>query len=327
MTKTQTQKNDVMKEALEWFVRSEARELNGAEKQAFDQWLKADGAHGRAYLAVMDHEEQTASVMQTADFHEMGAEIYHSSKRPTAARLRFLVPIAAAVVLLLGLVQMLISPTHFYQTAVGEQRDISLADGSVIKLNTDTAVSVDFSAEARHVTIHHGQAAFSVAGNAEAPFVVDYGAGEVMVLGTVFDVFKRPQDTRVTLLEGKVRVGGLVDIVELSVPPEGVSGQPQQVLHGGNGLSDIRQVSREEVTAWQDQMMVFNAWPLSDVVAEVNRYSGTKIVIADEGVNSFQLSGSFLTTDTDMLLQAMEAYFPVQVAENKNGEKVIVLKQ
>ena len=98
------------------------------------------------------------------------------------------------------------SATADYHTAVGEQRMVTLEDGSTIQLNTDTAVNVTFSDDNRDIRLLQGEAAFTVARDPDRPFTVRSDSLYAHALGTIFSVRLQENRNSVTVLEHAVQV-------------------------------------------------------------------------------------------------------------------------
>ena len=93
-----------------------------------------------------------------------------------------------------------------YQTAHGEQIVAQLPDGSELHLNTDSSVTVRYTRSERVVEIARGQALFTVARDEHRRFRVAAGDAHVLAVGTRFDIYRRPDATIVTVVEGSVAV-------------------------------------------------------------------------------------------------------------------------
>ncbi|MGZ8153203.1 MAG: TonB-dependent receptor plug domain-containing protein [Methylovulum sp.] len=108
---------------------------------------------------------------------------------------RWLVP--AMVVCCLALV--LFNPINLllkadFHTNYGERRTIQLSDGSTVYLNSNTALSVNLSAEQKHLTLLKGEAWFKVRTDSKA-YRVKAGPGTVTALGTAFNIRLLDRDT------------------------------------------------------------------------------------------------------------------------------------
>src|SRR5690606_28626324 len=92
------------------------------------------------------------------------------------------------------------------RTGVGEQRTVTLEDGSRVSLNTATRLSLHFDRGVRRVRLQSGEALFEVARDPGRPFVVESGDRQVRALGTAFIVRRDAGRIAVTLMEGSVEV-------------------------------------------------------------------------------------------------------------------------
>src|SRR5688572_21604466 len=121
---------------------------------------------------------------------------------------------AAVIVVAIGLafaaVYLQVRPVQ-YETAVSEQRDVLLADGSRVTLNTDTALTVRYATSSRRVELERGEAIFAVKHDAARPFEVAARQTVTRALGTEFNVDRRSDRIRVSVIEGVVRVSAAAD--------------------------------------------------------------------------------------------------------------------
>ena len=233
-----------------------------------------------------------------------------------------------------------------YHTAPGERLAVNLDDGTQLTLNTDSRVVVAYTDTTRALTLHHGQALFEVAKDPAHPFVVTAGNRTVTALGTAFDVRYQPDRFEVTLIEGKVEVAqGLPDAQRITsnaqrdVAPHGVaSPHPSpltpHVLTPGQQLlvtaaapaPVIRPTDTERVTSWRTGQVIFKDDPLDMAVAEINRYGGRTIVLADPALGQLRISGAFNTGNTQGFVSTLTAYFDVHITEADPSRIVLAAK-
>ncbi|MFL6605202.1 MAG: FecR family protein [Steroidobacteraceae bacterium] len=202
-------------------------------------------------------------------------------------------------------------PPNDYITGIGEQRTCKLRDGSVIVLNTDTEVQVDYSKHLRGIRLVKGEALFMVEHDASRPFIVSAGSANVRAVGTQFNVRRREQSTEVAVVEGVVQVSTAA-ATPLSTeqpehanpadtPPQGRSvnpaairlaaGEKAQVSTGGMKISTSHDI--EGVLSWRQRRLTFRDTPLADVVAEFNRYNHSQIRIEGSAAQDMQMTGIF----------------------------------
>ncbi len=187
--------------ATEWFFRRDAG-LTAKEEQTFDDWLRADPRHAEAFGQI---EATWDALDRVRDRIEAGPPRL-APRRPA---LSAVVGWASGLGLAAALAVTYLSwwrPAHFSGTAsteIGALRTMTLPDGSMIELNTDSAVSVKFTLSQRRVRLAQGEARFIVAKNPARPFVVETGGVAVRAVGTVFDVRRRPEEIDVMVTEGR----------------------------------------------------------------------------------------------------------------------------
>jgi len=125
---------------------------------------------------------------------------------PKAGRGARLALAASMLVAIAGAFTWLYTQRGTYSTDIGEQRSITLADGSTVDLNARTRIRVRMSEQDRRVELLEGQALFQVAKDKSRPFIVRSNDTQVRAVGTQFDVYRRKTGTTVTVLEGRVAV-------------------------------------------------------------------------------------------------------------------------
>lgn len=195
-------------------------------------------------------------------------------------------------------------------TAVGQQLKVDLPDGSHIALNTDTRLDISWHIRSRQVTLRQGQALFDVAHQAYRPFTVDAGDALVTVLGTMFDVWRKPDSVKVTVLRGLVRVdqhGATALLAE------------NQQATAGAALSGAISVDATAQTGWRDGKLVFERVALREALAEMQRYTNNRIVLVDGKLGGTPLSGVFDIARADGMLDLLPAILPVTVIRDGKG--------
>lgn len=224
----------------------------------------------------------------------------------------------------------------YIETAVGQQRTLTLEDGSTVQVNTGTAVTVHFTPRKREVRLADGEARFTVAHNPDRPFIVTTPQACVRAVGTVFNVQVGGHRTAIAVLEGHVRVFGRAEEMEVSQSPV-LNRQtprflrPAQDLYQGEraAVSERGSILRnagpsiERVSAWTRRQLVFRDEPLSDLVAEFNRYHDKKLRIADPGLAGFRVSGTFDAYDLPSLMQYLEEYQGVHARLEADGSETL----
>jgi transmembrane sensor len=319
-------------QAIEWLVRLRSDDMDEAETHAFADWLSEDIHHAEAFADAEDLFQNLTIAAKTPrvispsfaepDKTQISTRVVPTpiNKPPTcrsafALNKRWLVaPLALAAAWLFAVVLILPKQAHLlddylsdYHTNTGEVREIQLADGSQLLLNTNTAVSVEYQASLRQIVLHHGQARFTVAKDSQRPFEVKSGGLLVRALGTIFEVYNpESSETRVTVQEHAVAV---------RLQPETFmpgSGQPttitvqegQQLSYVGNGiLNPPEPTDLAQTSAWQQRKLSFNDRPLGELIAELDRYRVGRIFLSDAKLKNLRVVGVFSLTEPDAVLK------------------------
>ena len=201
-----------------------------------------------------------------------------------------------------------------YATEVGGQRLEVLADGSRMRLNTDTKVRVEFGAKERRVVLQQGQAFFEVAHDAARPFIVVADGARVRAIGTKFDVRHDSAAVRVTLVQGRVQV-------RAGDGSEAVLTPGESVVADRRGVSRPVATNADAVASWTSGRITFSGVPLRDAVAEVNRYSERKVVLeAPGGVAGELISGQFVAGDVENFVAGARSLYGLQVTSETPRE-------
>jgi len=307
-----------MDEAVDWFVRMQSDDVGDDDFAAHADWLASDPEHRAAYDRLV---EDWTGLDVAADFARRRLAELETAEHPSPVRR--LVPrpriaalaAAAAAVLAVGAVLWTSrAEPQTFATRIGEQRSVELADRSTVHLNTGSEIAVRMTRGTRLVDLRAGEALFEVARDPRRPFVVDVGAGRITVLGTSFDIYRAPESTTVTVLEGEVAVFPL----EASGPPKKAAGvvltHGQQVAITGRGkLTNVRPADLAGVTAWRQGRLHFDGVPLRDVAAEIGRYFEERIVVSDD-VAGLQVIANIKIRDLDQTLGFLEEILPIKVA-------------
>jgi transmembrane sensor len=318
----------VKKEAVAWFTRQRGG-LGEAETRELDAWLEADATHAEAFEAVARAWARMELPREAPEMLALRAKALEvvPERRPVVWRMA--AGIAAAVALGGGLygwdtLRFKEYPDQTFRTEVGQRSTVTLPDGSVVTLNTDTVLRTRSDGEKRVLYLDRGQAYFKVAEDRAHPFEVHAAGRTVTALGTAFDVRVERGRFAVTLVEGKVRVE-----TPSPKPATAAASAVQDVeLVAGNqftALDDTRwSVGRADTareTAWRTGWLTFQNQPLGEVVAEFARYSERQIVL-DPKLAQRPITGRFKAGDVDAFVQALAAY---DVARLETDREVVRL--
>lgn len=311
----------MLEEAERWFVRLMDDNCSADERAAFAQW-RATPEHAAAYAATERLWRRMGDLAGNPELERLAAEARTATApRPRHARHpRWRVPAAVAACAVLAVAAVLlvfrpfVSPPAIYATGPAQRQTVTLADGSQVILDVATELAVRMHEDERDLTLRHGQALFDVAHDAERPFRVSAGGGQVTALGTHFQVSNRDHEVTITLLQGSVAVDRDASDEHLRLRP----GQ-QAAFVVGSGRIATRNVDTDVVSSWTRGRLLFRATPLADVIAEVNRYASTPLRLADPSLAATPVSGTFPIGDSRSVALGLQALLPLQADTSTPG--------
>lgn len=345
-TKLNTQ---IYSEAAEWFVTCRSDALDDAMRRNFDSWLRQSPQHLSAYLelaaiwnegpgldAQRRWDSETLIAQALADQSNVVPLIKPAARAGTthsSSRMRWIAAsIATIAVGMATLVWVYVSREPIYMTQIGEQRSITLSDGSTLELNSRSKVRVRYSEHERGLELIQGQALFRVAKDASRPFVVSSDGTRVRAVGTQFDVNRKRGGTVVTVVEGQVSVttnvpDAGIDPVDVSEPAMPRLAQESGIMLAAGEQITVTDTAAEQITrpnvaraiAWTQRQLVFEAATLTEVADEFNRYNQRQLIVQDPDLYEFHISGVFSSTDPDALLQFLRERAGVHVVETETA--------
>ena len=335
-----TEPGPAEKQAAQWVLRRQ-KPLSPREERAFAKWLETP-----EHAVLFAEMSETSEMLDGLRIHAPeGTVPFETPAFPARRRTGWIKisAVAAGLALAGWLGWRQFAPAYrayavSVATDVGGLRTVDLPDGSIIRLNTDSEVQVTYSRAERRLRLIHGEAYFSVAKNPNRPFWVEVGPVAVRAVGTAFNIRMQPDAVSVLVTEGKVRVvdgdgriaaqtkaiedmGPLLTVGHLGQVP--IDAKPSQACES-MVVSSVAPRALQSVMAWQQGRLDFYERPLSEVVAEFNRYNHHKIVIADAALASRRFGGAFASHQIAPLLELLEQSFGV-VSEEHADETVIRL--
>ena len=306
-------------EAGVWVARLHSGEPDKIAMAGVKQWLKAHPMNVRALELCTEIWEESANLRRITPFETQAAA--------APRKYRFLPLAATALALLLtGGTILWFAPASDLSTDVGEQRLVTLKDGTHVFLNTATRIAVKYDANTRWVELKSGEALFEVAKKPTWPFIVKAGDRQIKAVGTSFVVRRDATQTAVTLVEGIVSVSapGPAPAIHNSradapAPP------PAFTLAPGQRLTFLGEQARLDVTpldkavAWRRGEIIFDDTSLSDAAAELNRYSKDKLVVEQPDAQAVRVTGLFQTGDSLSFAHAVAQSYGLTVEERTDA--------
>ena len=333
-----TNPNTVEAEAAGWIARLDRGGLSEDDRLALREWLDRSPEHYESlsrFAAIWKELDGLADILG-----ETGAPV-PACEAERKQRWLTLFPGAVITAVIFALVSgiFIFNNDYFrpvslegqpaqvsYLTAIGEQRTITLQDGSLTQLNTDTVINVDFDDQYRRVHLVKGEALFEIAPKASWPFLVYAGTNVIHVISTAFVVKMVEDQVEVTIKEGRVELKSFHGDTQYDQDKNMwlfstvVNSSQTAIINRKKHV--LKQNTQEEIErklAWLDGLIIFSGEPLSRVVEEISRYIPVKFVITDPELNRVRIGGRFRIGDTASMLDNLETGFGVNIIRSGNN--------
>lgn len=301
--------------ASAFLARRELDRWTDEDEAELAAWLESDLAHRVEYLRL------AAAWAQTSPLAGSGAKM---RSRRAPGWLSYAIAASVAAIAILGGAVTFDAmrskvATADYATVVGGMANVTMKDGSRLRLNTDTRLRTRLDGKTRQIWLYQGEFYVEVAHDPGRPFVVHVDGQDIRAFGTKFAVRRGRDRLEVVMLEGTVGVGA--DPIA----------QPTAVIHAGDDLT----LSPEGLTvekrsaaqlgdemAWRDGFLVFQHTTLADAAAEFNRYNRRKLVIADGRAADIEIGGRFSAANVDGFVRLLHTLYGLNVKEQ--GDQITI---
>jgi len=283
----------IEQQAAEWLIRLDGDEpLTTKEISALREWMHRSPTHKaelNSFGEFWSNQSLVALPISLEDLNESQPALSSRTSRWSTTlfgRPGFSALAAIALVGLLIIFPLTDNSTNngLYAAAVGEQRQLELPDGSVIYLNTNSQVQIDYTATTRNILLLQGEAHFDVAKNPERPFNVYAGGGLVQAVGTAFTVFfKDDEAIDVTVTEGKVALSALsIKQGQLQVGTAGKRATPTQQQASNTSPSVKPATKTPEANPNSNQALAYYASIPVDKLGELEAGQVTTLIVAQQ---------------------------------------------
>lgn len=267
---------------MNWLIELDGADLH--QRARFDAWLAADPAHGETFAKLQ-------ALWDSPVVREAASQVGVSSQ-PSALRRFFTkgLPLAMAAVVLLGLLNisdpaLRLKADHL--TAAGERQRIELQDGSKVLLNTRSAFSSERDQTRQTARLYQGEAFFEVPSATDLPLQVEAGSVRMSASSTAFGVRYLDGVARIDVERGTVNVQGTPGNAAVRL----AAGESLHVSADGVGLRASGQSRRD--LAWVNGRLIVDNCPMSEVLAELQRYYPGLIVSANHQLDQMTVTGNY----------------------------------
>ena len=378
---TNTQK--IKEEAAQWLlILDEHSPLSAKHEKLFRQWVETSDVHREIIIRMaktwsdMDVLTEVMAPPEAARrskitvlkawlftpvfsaiffFQRLSQLLFHLSVKgvkKNSVALAFVVVVSTVFAVVWQASTDGVKPANLYVTVIGEQAKHVLDDGSILSMNSNSRVAVQYSEKFRRIRLLQGEAYFDVKKDPARPFEVFAGDRLIRAVGTSFSVYRLEDRIEVLVSEGKVELA-IVDETLVITPDEYADSaeqvnlpandkepgtEPQAVtvsqkigeLEAGQRMTipavnnialqnekhDVVQLDVGEVTrklSWLDGKLVFAGESLEEVVKEISRHTSIRIDVPDPVLRKMRIGGHFRTGETDALFHVLESGFGIQV--------------
>lgn len=316
MPKQFTQIDD---EALVWITKLNSGNVTQTLEQEFFAWLNTSDSHQAAYIRAEALWQRGAVITQLCPSDhactDRAAKICSASKQSPSSKKAFkthskpIIPWAVAACALAAVVAgYFMLPTQTQRqhlvSAIGEQKEYFLEDGSRIILNTNTELDIELTHTTRKANLLRGEVYFDVQPNPKRPFDVHTNTGMVRVLGTHFSVRQLPTDVRVTVEEGLVALGANTP-QQTFTPWVQLKTNQQLSFKQAQAGESAQTISSQSVLAWRNKQLVFKKQPLAAAIDELMRYYDVTIQIDDPAIQAKEITAVIQLHDLTNMLGAL----------------------
>lgn len=310
--------------AAQWIVAREEPGWSDEDQAAFDAWLAVSDLHRVAWLRLDEGWRQTDRIRALGVPETPPAEFTPLVYRTPKRRWLFPASIAASLMVVVGLnwnSAPVSESVAGYHTPVGGHRQLALADGSKVELNTASSARAALDTDRREIWLDRGEAFFDIAHDPSRPFIVHAGSREITVLGTKFSVRRDGERVTVSVLEGRVRID------EVSGPGIGrsttITGGDIAVAQGEATLVTAKSDQRVEgALAWREGILSFDQIPLEDIAAEFNRYNRKRLIIDGADAAEIRIGGTFPLSKPRAFASLLRDAYGLRVEETDDAIKI-----
>ncbi|WP_404473602.1 FecR family protein [Vreelandella venusta] len=302
-----------LREAAQWCITLADDSVDNAQRRDFERWLAHQSEHQHAWEAMRD----TWAVFTEAEQPGLRDTLEHAYQQERSERRRLLGKYSGTAVLVISLVTagwwlsgtaspMQMTADHY--TAQGERKTVALADGSILTLDTSSAIDVQFSPERRQITLRNGRLFIDVAPDPQRALEVVTPEGTIRALGTAFSVYrtkwKEEPATRVTVYESRVEV-----CPENTHCQEVGSGNEGNVT---NGTLSYQPRPLAATPDWTSGVLILDNQPLTEVLDELARYYRGTLRYGDESLSGLTVSGVLPLNSIEHALTSLTRALPIE---------------
>ncbi len=311
---------EMIREARHWVARLHSHEVDADEADALSHWCDQSPAHEQAFAEAHLRWRLFRSAALNVASREKDGDISLLAARPSSGRMGRRAFLGGAIAAsAAGVAYLALRPpldlwpslgqlSADYRTAVGQQRQLALADTVSVEMNTQTSLSVR-PAPSGVIAFEVVSGEISVA--AKSPVMATAGNGQARAEQGTFNILYQGDTGSVVCVEGEVSVSCGADRITLR--------QAQRVVYDYRGLGRLAQSDTTTVQAWRRGLLIFEEAPLSQVVTEINRYRRGRVILMDASLGALPVYATFRIDHIDEAVPRLADVFGVKARSLPGG--------
>lgn len=324
-------------EARYWVGLLLAGEPTDNDRAAFEVWLRQSPRHRSEFekaervwtaLGASDRIAEWVKDIEQAVLHLPEPPRFKAYWLKMTGGFALVAAIALMLIIGSGFVERLIDPAIEtvdvepvqYVTGIAEMRTVMLEDDTALTLGGASSVEVRYTDNVRQTSLLKGSVYYNVTKDAKRPLTVEVAGSRIGVLGTAFGVRLGADQVDVSVSEGVVTIGKTKEVdvagVYASEPvTKIVAGRKVSADLSGN-ITYEGKTNLQTDLSWVEGYLTYTEAPLSEVIADINRYRVKQVALLDAELKDLQVTVSFRTDQIDQFLVGLPVAYPVVVRED-----------
>lgn len=299
MNETRPEEDRLFDEAVDLIIRIQSDPENPIPLEMARCWLSRGPDHEKVWAEALEIHGMTRKIL--TDRRRAAHKAAYTMSRRTVMIGSLLGAAGLAAGAIAG-PRLLLQAKADALTGTGEIRRIELADGSVVTLGPDSAITHTFTQEFRHIELLQGMAFFDVAPDRARPFRVHVEGMIATALGTAFDVNNDAGCLSVAVDHGLVGV-------DLPAGAEATSAELAEgewlTFIGDSGTISTGRRNRSQIASWRGGMVVVERETIAAVVTRIARWTRGEVLIASPALGRRLVSGVYDVRDPALALEAV----------------------
>lgn len=297
--------DELIDSATHWYVLLRSGQATAEDWQRYHQWRASDARHE----ALCQQLETRLGVFQIPQAQGVSGKVLQQALDAPSSRRQVLQVAFAGAGVALG-AALLAKPmglselTADIRTGTGERRTVTLADGSELLLNAQSAADIQFDSQRRLVRLREGELLAKVASDRNRPFLIQTDHARLHAYGNRFLVREREGQGQVVALSGAVQIDRQDgERLQLAAGHE--------VHYDPTGFGPV-EASSSAATAWVDGFLQVRDRPLAEVIEALRPYHNG-VLRLDPAVAGLRVSGLYRLDNPQQILDTLARTLPIHI--------------